>query len=418
MGALAVAATLLALIPFGTASDAAPNLPARRGAAWIVKGQQANGAFFTESQDVDMTAATLAAAVAGGTGGASVDRALEYIETNGQARATRGAFTGRIIAGIVAGGANPRDFGGVNYVEILFTQYDSVTGAFDSTDLVSNLIAANGALAAGEALPQSGVDYIRSNSCPSGGFGSRNHCDSGPDVNATAWAINVLVAAGRASDPAVAAAAEYMRSVQNDDGGFGRSANTPTNSDSTGLALSAVQALGENPQKAPWRRSDQANPVYALRALQHRSGGFRTFASDSEPNGISTVNAVPGMAGASYPIPPIPPNDPDAPGTRSKPRSNGELDTEDEPESEGEDMPPSAARVIAAEPQQNGIDPARSAPDGRGSVKPGHPDQSFSKPQPYKDPTSRRRLIAWAGLVVSIGMVGSGVQVLRYTRLR
>lgn len=389
------------------------NRSAQRGASWLVSRQQANGAFFTATQEADMTAATLAAVVAGGSRGRPVERALDYIREHGEARATRGALTGSIIAGIVAGGADPRDFGGINYVEILSGQYNALTGAFDSTDFVSNLVAANGALAAGEPLPESALDYIRSNECPDGGFGSRNQCASGPDVDSSAWAVNVLVAAGQASDAAVGRATDYMQSVQNDDGGFGRSSGAPTNADSTGLAASAIWALGQKPTKQPWRQPDGDNPTKALGDLQDSSGGFRTFSSDPEPNGISTVNAVPARAGFAYPIPAAAPEDPKAPGTATK----GDPDSDDDRAEDNEESVPRPSEESTPETERD-LTLARSTSDHSQPSRPVQAGQSYSQPVPYEDPTSGRRMLAWAGLVTSIGMIGSGVRLLRYTRVR
>lgn len=410
------AACVLLLVLSDGAAAAGRTLPsASRGANWLVRGQQENGAFFSSA---DMTAVTLAAIVAGGIEGDPVDRALDYIEANGQARATNGGLTGRIIAGIVAGGADPRNFGGVDYVSILSGQYNPVTGEYDSDDFISNLEAANGALAANETLPEAAVDYVLSHECPDGGFGSQNsqnQCES--NVEATAWAINVLVAAGHGSTDAVSGATDYLRSAQNEDGGVGHAVGMPTTADSTGLAISAIWAVGQGPTLEPWKRPDGSNPAKALANLQDDNGGFRTTSSDSQPNAVSTVKAVPAAAREAYPIPPQTPDPP-----KSETRSNGPAKRTADDEDEGGDEQEAAVAVEATEAHA-----ASEAPSGAftgAAVKssrvaaPRQEDKSYSRPSEYEDPTLGSQLFAVGSLITSIVMVGSGFWLFRYTRLR
>jgi hypothetical protein len=309
-GALAASA-----VPAVDAVSAERLTSARRAAQWIVDRQEGNGAFFSPTQRVDQTGETLAAVVAGGITGTPVTNALSYISANGQAGATRGAFTGRIIAGIVAGGGDPSAFGGVDYVAILGSQYDQATGAWESSDLFSNLLAANGSLAAGVGLLPQAVAYLRANECAGGGFSFANACGFGPDTDTTALAVSVFVSAGLSLDPVVARARAFIASRQNDDGGFGfASSFPPTSGDSTGLALSAIAAIGEEPQAHPWQQVDGDDPVKTLLSLQDAAGAFRFSASDAEGNAFTTVNAIAGMAGLFLPIRATapPPADPSA----------------------------------------------------------------------------------------------------------
>lgn len=296
---------------------------ALRAAQWVVARQEANGAFFNPTQSAHQTAETLAAIIAGGASGDPVARALDYISANGQAAATKGAFTGRIIAGVVAAGEDPRAFGGVDYVAILDSQYDASTGAYDASNFFANLLGANGAVAANGGLPAQAVAYLRANECAAGGFGFSNGCGEA-DTDTTALAVSVLVAAGFGSDPIVARARTFLSTRQNDDGGFGFAASfPPTSADSTGFGLVVIAALGEEAQAHPWLQVDGDDPVRALLALQDPSGGFKFSPADTEANAFSTVNAIPGMAGRPFPIhpaiPPPPPPPPPAPSATPDP---------------------------------------------------------------------------------------------------
>jgi hypothetical protein len=300
-----VAAVLVATAVPGVDAVSSERLTsARRAAQWLVDGQQSNGAFFSSTQRVDQTAETLVAVVAGGITGSPVTSALDYIRANGQAGASRAAFTGRIVAGIVAGGGDPKSFGGVDYVSILNSQYDQATGAYEpgDFDFFSNVIAATGAVAANGTLPPQAVAYLRSNECPGGGFSFSKACAFGPDLDTTALTVNVLVAAGLAADPTVIDARTFALTRQGDDGGFAFDGFSSTSGDSTGLGLALIAALGEEAQVHPWRQPDGDDPVTALLGLQDAAGAFKFSSAEAAGNALTTVNAIPGMAGRPLPI--------------------------------------------------------------------------------------------------------------------
>ena len=147
-----------------------------------------------------------------------------YIRANGQAGASRAAFTGRIIAGIVAGGDDPQAFGGVDYVAILNSQYDQTTGAFESRRLRLLLEPHRRERCRwrldGDAAPQA-VAYIRSNECAGGGFSLRQcvrvRRRTGHDGTGGERARRRRPRAR----PAVIDARTFVLSRQSADGGFG-----------------------------------------------------------------------------------------------------------------------------------------------------------------------------------------------------
>ncbi len=334
---LAGAFLLVAFIPTSAvASPASRAASAQAAADWMSEQQQDNGAFFSETLRVDLHAEALAAVVAGGIDASALEAALGYIEENGEAGATEGARTARIIAALVAGGEDPTDFGGVDYEAILASQFDSATGTYRKdattlyTDLFSNLISANGDIAADGELPTQAMDYILGQQCPDGGFAFGGVADCAfNDVDTTALAINAIANSGLDGtdiDDALTEARTYLLGAQNDDGGFTFCCDGLTSSDSTGLALTAIAALGEDAEAHPWLQADEDDPVQALETLQTTEGSFRFAEEDfngdpiTEGNSLSTVNATPGMAGESYPIQAAEPNpDPDPTPTPSAP---------------------------------------------------------------------------------------------------
>jgi prenyltransferase beta subunit len=329
--------------PSAFASPASRAASAKDAADWISSQQQSNGAFFATNQDVagtGGTAETLAAAVAGGTDADSIAAALEYMEANGEAAATEAAFTGRIIAGVIAGGDDPSEFGGVDYVAILASQFDSSTGSYEDgagtpygDNLFADLIAANGQIAADGELPTEATEWIVSQQCTgadSGGFGF-GKCQFGADVDTTALAINALVNSGSSTadvENAIAAARGFLLGQQNDDGGYPYCCGDVSSTDSTGLTLTAIAALEEDAEASPWQQPDGDGPVSFLESKQDSDGGFLTTSQFGSKE-IATVNATPGMAGLSYPIQPREPDPATEPDPTPDP-SDGTTEEDDD----------------------------------------------------------------------------------------
>lgn len=373
LGLVVVAASATATIPTVAADDA------RDASAWLESQQKNNGAFFTTAQKANDTAITIAAAAAGGLEKDAAAAASKYIASKGPSRATRGGYTGQMIAGLVAIGADPRDHGGFDYVEALQDGYSS--GRYDSTQFFDNLLGANGALAAGIKLPSAAVSYITGNECPGGGWGFDAGCPSGADVDTTALAINVLAATGKRSDATVGRGRSLLLARQRSDGGFGFASDKPTSADSTGLALTAIAALGEDPKQGPWKQPDGDDPLRALRGLRHPSGGFKFIASASKPNAMSTINAIPGLEGIAYPI-----EEQDLLASASEPKqTNKPKPTSDPDPGPGTDQPKTTTQPRDEEAGQSqsrtpsatsGLDAATST----ASVRPDGGGTSLSRP--------------------------------------
>lgn len=276
---------------------------ALRGARYIVERQTSTGAFFDTDTAADTVAEAVVALVAGGVVGAPVDDALGYIALHGPDRATgRAGWAGRLVMGLAAAGADPRSFETFDYVAALRGHYDAATGAFE-TNVYANALALLGLAAAGEDVPAEAIRFVKVNQCAEGGFSWQAGCAGRPDVDTTAHTTSALLAAGVGdADLAVSRARSWLERTRNPDGGFPLEQGQPTNANSTSLAVSAIAALGEDPQREPWSDGD-ADPVAALAALQDpSSGGFRWKADQRQPNDYSTVQAVVGIAGRTWPV--------------------------------------------------------------------------------------------------------------------
>jgi prenyltransferase beta subunit len=423
-----VAAAVLVVSLAGTTGAITRTDAARRGAGWLAKQQIGNGSF--GSSGAQNVGEVLVALVAGGVRGQTIARALNYIEANGEADADRSAFAGRIVSGLVAAGEDPSDFRGTDYEAILSSFYDPATGSWRANEFFGDLEAAIGTLAATGKVPDKAITYIEANECPGGGFGANKRCPQGPDVDTTSWAINVLVAAGEKGSPAVDDARAWLLGHQRSDGGFNFRGNLPTSPDSTGLALSAIEALDEDPLATPWRRADGHNPVRALIKLQDDSGGFK-LSKNARPNVVSTKSAVPGLAGFSYPVreglpprvkptPTAKPSKTAAPATSETPERTDEPDptTTPPPDTSGSRSGGNGSGSAFQRRVARRVQALQDEADATPTVAPGDAE-SFRRPVTADDASSSGPLsspLLWSGLAVIAGGVGFGFYRLRSGR--
>jgi hypothetical protein len=124
--------------------------------------------------------------------------------------------------------------------------------------------------------------------------------------------IQALIAAGFESD--ISPSIGYFRSVQNDDAGwtfqkpseFGEE----TDSNSTALVIQALRAAGED-------LSSWGDPQQTLLSFQLESGAFSFNSAFADPNILSTIQAIPTLAGVDYAHP--------FPESVSQPRADGTI---------------------------------------------------------------------------------------------
>ncbi|WP_161500823.1 prenyltransferase/squalene oxidase repeat-containing protein [Embleya scabrispora] len=193
--------------------------------------------------------------------------------------------TAKVLFASVVAGRNPATFGGLDMrAETLDLVAgpdagddvgrvrDKLTGSPDSGNAFGQSLAVLG-LARSGGVPQSAVDFLIKQQCPSGGFrlfpgqlGSTGPvCQDTPttvlDPDSTGMAVQALLsaAAENGSTGAAAAAkkgADWLKSRQRADGSFGGSGPTAaSNTNSTGLAGQALRAVGysaEADKAAAW----------------------------------------------------------------------------------------------------------------------------------------------------------------------
>jgi hypothetical protein len=159
--------------------------------------------------------------------------------------------TAKTLLTAVAQGADPTAVGGVDLVASLKSR-EQANGRFtDSTDWTdySNMIGQSLAVLAldraGEPVSAAASQFIRTWQCDDGGFALSFAAPCASDPDATAYAVQALIAVGGTSEASAQEGLDYLADRQQADGGVGGAGPTAeTNSNSTGLAGQAFVAGG------------------------------------------------------------------------------------------------------------------------------------------------------------------------------
>lgn len=126
--------------------------------------------------------------------------------------------------------------------------------------------------AAGATPAAEAVKWLAGQQCADGSFtayraSAGTPCDpkkTPGDTNATAAAVQALSATG-GRDGTVDESLAWLRSVQNEDGGWGYNPGSPSDANSVSVVIGAFAAAGEQPERI---RKDGKSPYDALTALQ------------------------------------------------------------------------------------------------------------------------------------------------------
>ncbi|WKU44638.1 terpene cyclase/mutase family protein [Streptomyces sp. VNUA116] len=174
--------------------------------------------------------------------------------------------------------------------------YGTADPKFDGVFRQSLAFMAQNAMGVTPAKPA--VDWLAGQQCEDGGFpGYRadpsKACDPKKDefTDATAAAVQGLAAAGGRAE-AVRKGLDWLKAHQNDDGGWGYQAGSPTDANSTSIALGAFAAAGQDPAKDAVKNGK--NPVETLLAFQlgcdAKEGERGAFAYLKDDKGLRADN--------------------------------------------------------------------------------------------------------------------------------
>jgi hypothetical protein len=178
--------------------------------------------------------------------------------------------------------------------------YSPTLGAY-SDQAGANSWAILGSLALSETVPAQAIDHLKNHIQPEGGW------EWGPgwgaDTNATALALQALVAAGEPiSASEVVSGLAFLKAAQNSDGGFPYTPGPDSASDanSTAYVVQALVAAGEDPLSPTWTISN-SHPISYLLSLQLPDGSFE-WQPGTGANLLATQQAIPALLGRAHPV--------------------------------------------------------------------------------------------------------------------
>ncbi|MFK0045592.1 prenyltransferase/squalene oxidase repeat-containing protein [Streptomyces sp. NPDC090741] len=144
------------------------------------------------------------------------------------------------------------------------------------------------------------VDWLAGQQCANGGFASFRAdaaaaCDDKTmfDTNATAVAVQALKALG-GRDAAVKKGVDWLKSVQNEDGGWAFVPGTPSEGNSTSIVISALAVAGEKPAEVKSKAGKSAYEgllAFQLGCAAEPAADRGAFGYQPAPDGKLPANA-------------------------------------------------------------------------------------------------------------------------------
>jgi len=353
-----IAALLLAaLLLTAVAPARADASDASRAAQWLRSVQNDDGGWGAspgDSSGPEMTAWAMLGLSAAGINSHDVVRGgrspLDFLRSH-VGKLTSPGDLARTILALLAAGENPRDFANRNLLTDL-TGKRRANGSYEGwPNSTAFAVIALRTAGAGGGVEKS-LDWLRSVQNDDGGWG--NQAGSGSDAEATGSVLQALSPDSEATRRALS----YLRGAKQANGGFRVGGNGPVNSQATAWAIQGILAAGLDPAKF----GEGKSPFAYLRANQADDGHYRySQSSDQTPIWVTGQVLVP-VAGDFFPIPAPPRKKTPSPVT---------------PPSSGGAAPPLLAQPPVPPPQaeSESVSPSTSASGGSGS-----PPERFATP--------------------------------------
>ena len=180
------------------------------------------------------------------------------------------------------------------------SHYSPTLGAY-SKQSGPNSLAILGAVAISESVPTAASGVLKGAQQATGGWEWAPGW--GADTNATALAVQALVATGEPiSSSTIISALTFLQSAQQRDGGFAYdlTPNAPSDANSTAYVVQALLAAGENPTGGRWTIS-ATTPISYLLGLQLADGSLQ-WQTGLGANQLATQQAIPALFGRAHPI--------------------------------------------------------------------------------------------------------------------
>ena len=198
-------------------------------------------------------------------------------------------------------GQEVTNFRGINLVTSLTQYYDDATGAYGGSGFLDQQFAMLG-MAASQTVPAKAVQYLKDAQQSNGGWEAS--VEWGTDTNSTGLAMQALIATGEpVASPAIINGFTYLRTAQNDDGGFTRDPNfdggTDSDTNSTAYVIQGLIAAGQ-PLPCAWATIN-GDPIGFLLDMQLADGSLE-WKKGKGPDPMATQQAVTTLLNRQFPL--------------------------------------------------------------------------------------------------------------------
>jgi len=291
-------AVVVAIAALAAAAPPAAEAAGPAGARGYLERQQnadgGYGATPSASSNLDMTAWAMLGLEASGRNPLDLRRrgrsAVDFLRSH---PATSTPDLEKVILALTGAGLDPRRFGGRDLVAALRSKRSSNGSWGGFVDLTAFGVFALRATGASQAELRRSTSWLRSAQNDDGGWGFKRGVSSTPDSTGSALQAIVLTGGGEAGDDAVA----YLRRAQDADGSFGG------NSQSTAWAVQGLVAARLDPSAV---RSGGRSPLDYLGARQAGDGHFRYSATSDQTPIWVTSQALMAVEREAFPVTPVP----------------------------------------------------------------------------------------------------------------
>ncbi len=271
-----------------------------RGTAWLLAAQNKDGGFGSSPGDAsgaEMTAWAMLGLAAAGRNPLDAARAgrtpVDFLRRSLGELKSPGDLARTIVA-LQAAGVDPRDFGGANLVSRLLAKRRA-NGSYEGwpNSTAYAVIALRGAGADGSL--DASLDWLRQVQNDDGGWGDV------PGSASTADGTGAVMQALGADSKAVRRGLSYLRGAQRPGGGFSLGGSGPVNTQSTAWAVEGIVAAGGDP--GFYRRGGSSALDY-LAAQQQPDGQYRYSKSSDQTPVWVTSQVLVAAAEKSLPVQP------------------------------------------------------------------------------------------------------------------
>ena len=309
-GTLVASGTTLALDPAPASARPLPSLALTQGAGWVA-GQLDHGlahnsqyGFDDYGLSADLAFGLMEVGEYPATVGATLDAMQTgahdnwYTSTYHNVTTTYAGSLAKLLVLAQEGGRTTTSFGGVDLVSTLEGRVASTApiagriqdenNSYGDANVIGQAYAARGLHAAGSNLSGEALAFLLEQQCPNGGFrvdftadktaaGQSCTDNAAATTDATAIALQQLraIGSGTGVSAAITSATTYLDTTQHADGSWGGGAGTSgSNSNSTGLAATALGGSTQSQKAAQWLRARQSTFYDLCDRLGSARGAF------------------------------------------------------------------------------------------------------------------------------------------------